>query len=50
VDEDGYVAGGRGIGVCVDNIMDVDAVRGSEESMSKAWERFAVEIPVLLLG
>ena len=50
VDEDGYVAGWRGIGVCVDDIVDVDAGRRSEESMSEACERFTVETPVLLLG
>jgi hypothetical protein len=50
VDEDGYVAGGRGVGVCIDDIVDVDSGGCGEEGVSEAWERFAVETPVLLLG
>ena len=50
VDEDGYVAGTRGVDVRVDNIVDIDAGGRGEEGVSEAWERLAVETPVLLLG
>lgn len=50
VDEDGYVAGLRGVGVRVDNIVDVESGGRGEEGVPEAWQRFAVEAPVLLLG
>lgn len=50
VDEDGYIAGLRGVGASVDNIVDVDSGGRCEEGVSEARERVAAEAPVLLLG
>lgn len=50
MDEDGDVAGGRSVGVCVDYIVDVDSSRCGEEGVPEVGQRFAVEAPVLLLG